>query len=627
MFQSDAKWIWLKKQEEPDEYASFLEKFQYNGGKVVLKIASEINYIAYVNGKRVAFGQFPGDKREKYYDEIDITAFSFSGENELRIVVRYEGIDTFNHIKDRAGVIFEVIQDDKVLCCSSEKTLGGLETEYQQHVCRLVTWQIGYSTDMCWGGDIVYDTCREVDLSYHLEKRPVEKLVEESLIYGKRLELSGKEIYDFGREVAGYIVLKVDCMEECDLTVVYGEHLVDGCVRQKIGNRDFSMCFRCKKGSNFFEQLFLRVGGRYVEILMPEGVLIRSIAILPVMYPIEERERFLTGLEGEIYDISVQTLKLCMHEHYEDTPWREQALYVLDSRNQMLSGYYAFKDATFARANIVFMAKGIREDGMLELVYPAVDTPVIPFFTVMYPVVVWEYIQHTGDLTILEQVMPTVKVIMETFRSMIGTNHLINNKPDGYWNFYEWSLGSTGDDATNPDADGKKCDLIINCAFVYSTIRYLELCRLCGENFDMDLEANKRAIKEMFYDEENGMYFLSNKDRNLYSQFGNAFAKLIGLEGEKLDQAVKGECGVIPVTLSMSAFVYDALLEDLEENKQFVLDDIKEKYSYMLSQGATSFWETIRGEADFNRAGSLCHGWSAVPIYYYSKLLKNDTMV
>ena len=28
----------------------------------------------------------------------------------------------------------------------------------------------------------------------------------------------------------------------------------------------------------------------------------------------------------------------------------------------------------------------------------------------------------------------------------------------------------------------------------------------------------------------------------------------------------------------------------------------------------------MKGDADFENAGSLCHGWSAMPIYYYNKL-------
>ena len=39
----------------------------------------------------------------------------------------------------------------------------------------------------------------------------------------------------------------------------------------------------------------------------------------------------------------------------------------------------------------------------------------------------------------------------------------------------------------------------------------------------------------------------------------------------------------------------------------------------MLALGATSFWETIDGGDAFSKAGSLCHGWSAVPVYFWHK--------
>lgn len=42
----------------------------------------------------------------------------------------------------------------------------------------------------------------------------------------------------------------------------------------------------------------------------------------------------------------------------------------------------------------------------------------------------------------------------------------------------------------------------------------------------------------------------------------------------------------------------------------------------MLFQGATSYWETSLGEADFDDTGSLCHGWSAVGCYVFDKYLQ-----
>ena len=56
--------------------------------------------------------------------------------------------------------------------------------------------------------------------------------------------------------------------------------------------------------------------------------------------------------------------------------------------------------------------------------------------------------------------------------------------------------------------------------------------------------------------------------------------------------------------------------------RNYILEDIDRTYAYMLEKGATTFWETIKGKEDFDGAGSLCHGWSALPIYYYHTLLK-----
>ena len=54
-------------------------------------------------------------------------------------------------------------------------------------------------------------------------------------------------------------------------------------------------------------------------------------------------------------------------------------------------------------------------------------------------------------------------------------------------------------------------------------------------------------------------------------------------------------------------------------NRDFILNDIDTKYQKMLDAGATSFWETLKGAEDFGGAGSLCHGWSAIPAYFYKK--------
>ena len=106
------------------------------------------------------------------------------------------------------------------------------------------------------------------------------------------------------------------------------------------------------------------------------------------------------------------------------------------------------------------------------------------------------------------------------------------------------------------------------------------------------------------------------------NKLGNSLAILVGLGDEELAERVIREKEIISATLSMRAFVYDALLAFGDKYKNFILQDIRERYGKMLKSGATTFWETEKGEYDFDGAGNLCHGWSAIPIYYLSEIDK-----
>lgn len=76
----------------------------------------------------------------------------------------------------------------------------------------------------------------------------------------------------------------------------------------------------------------------------------------------------------------------------------------------------------------------------------------------------------------------------------------------------------------------------------------------------------------------------------------------------------------------MKCFSYDALLQtDFALYRQYIMDDIDSRYGRMLERNAASFRETEDGERAFDGAGSLCHGWSAMPIYYYRLLCGQPT--
>ncbi len=614
MISSEAKWIWINDRPQKNEYAYFEGEYDWNGEQALFSIAAETDYILYVNERRVAFGQFAGYPTEKYCDEIKISRYCRQGKNHIRITVRYEGINSATHIDDGAGVIFSLTLDDKTVLLSGEHTRGGYDNRYLQHVERKITSQLGLTSGMRSGSDFAPCKCVLAEKTTNIQPRPVKKTVIGKAIEGIRLDTESS-VYDLGYEMAGYLFLRIRAERRGALQVSYGEHIADGSVRQRIGHRDFSLDFEYDEGEHSFEQFFIRIAARYLQVDAPEGVEVLSIGLLPTHYPVSEKAHIpLSWPDSRIYDTAVRTLHLCMNLHYEDCPWREQALYVLDSRNQMLCGYYAFREWEFQRANLVFMAKGTRPDGLLELTYPAVNTPAIPFFTLMYPVAVYEYIKHTRDKTILDEVMPTMRRFMQEILSRVDENDLIAEFPEPYWNFYEWTPNSDG------AAKDGRYHLILNCALVYSCEHFGKLCTMAGESFGFDVSRVKRAIEKTFFQTKTGVFHLSPASPDVASQLGNAMAVLIGLGDCRTVDAIKNDRSLIPATLSMLTFVYDALILRDADHREYILADIHKKYGKMLREGATSFWETIDGESAFGGAGSLCHGWSAIPVYYYHKL-------
>lgn len=606
-----AKWIWTEEKPFPGQIASFKKEFEYTSGKTVLSLVCETDYIAYVNGERASFLQFPNYPGVKYIEETDITGLCRAGGNALEIIVRYEGRNTATHIDNGPCLIYAVECEGNVLARSDADTLSGNSGKYVQGVEREITFQLGNAVDMCAEKETVYGTSIELDLSPELRKRPVEKLLELPKLSGR--EVAGMpRVYDLGREEAGYLFVRVRCGSPATVTISYGEHINDGCVRRKIGHRDFSLNFECAAGENCFENLFVRLGARYLQV---EGdCIVEDIGIIPVLYPVTENENGFEDLDRRIYETSVRTMRLCMHEHYEDCPWREQGLYILDSRNQMKCGYYAFKEHEFQKQNLLYMLNGQREDGMMDLTFPTWDSKnAIPSFSLMYPVSICEYVEATGDLSILDETMPAMNRIYAFFEKHIDGTGLIANP--SYWNFYEWTDG-------NSDGKPGNHDLIINCYYIYSLMHFEKLCSLYGTRSSFSCDGVKKAVVSAFFDETKGMFRNCLEEEPGYSQMGNALAILCGLGDERTAEELKNNDAMVKASLSTVCFVYDALLYADPANGTFVLDDIRKNYGYMLDHDATSFWETMVGEPDFGNAGSLCHGWSAMPVYYFSKLLK-----
>lgn len=620
-----AKWIWENEQVNPDEYAEFTFEYDFDGTPIDICLASDSNYYLTVNGKLAGFGQYADYPTFKVYDKIDLTAFSSLGKNNVVITVWYYGVPTQNYAIDNPGLIYELHGNGNVICYSGVSTQSRICTNYENHRQKYITTQLGLSYKYYNNVDntLPFSDSVEVTKSYNLNIRPNKMLKLEERTPCKVSVKKDCYIVDLLSESVGFLDMDFDSDVEQTITVAYGEFLSKGNVRRYMHNNDFSIDFVAKSGNNKYINCFRRFGCRYLQIFTEHPITINYMGIRPTNYDVVPVEsNFRSAKRNKIFKTSQKTLLCCMHEHFEDCPWREQALYTMDSRNEALCSYYGFNNYEFARSNLQLIAKGLTEFGLLSICYPTTRDIPIPFFSLAYPLEVYEYIENSGDKTILDEAFPVIKTIIKTFESRIEDNGLIANFPYPFWNFYEWSDGSSNGDQISRKKDDfypHQYDLILNCMYLYALGYYQKLCAMQNEKYDCDTAKMKDAIKKTFFDSQTNLYKANSLENcSLYTTLGNSLAVLVGLGDESTIDTILKSKTVVPITLSMNTFIYDAMLKtNAQKYKKFILKDIDKKYSNMLKYGATTFWETEEGPASLAHTGSLCHGWSAMPIYYY----------
>ncbi len=626
-----SEWIWHTASAGNDEYAEFFTEINVTSSATV-RLSVDGDYVLYVNGKYAASNQYGDYEHYKIYDEIDITALTVSGKNTVSFLVWHPGEKSSRYASYSAGLIFEITEGDSLLAYSSTSTLSRQSLSWQSGRCKKITRQLGYGFH--------YDATREdgalftgegfsravcVNKKCNMYPRPTAKLLLGKETPSEIIRLDGGKVFrvDLSRETVGLLRLRFNAERRTHLTVTFGEHLTDGCVRRIIGERDFSIEYTARAGHNDFTSYMLRLGARYLEIISDEPIEPEYFGILEQYYPtVSHAERPDDVLDRRIYDLCLRTLELSMMEHYVDCPWREQALYAYDSRNQMLAGYYAFLGGNreYVAANLRLLSEYIRPDGLMPIVSPTTDGKAIPSFNLHYFTAVREYLEHTGDTELARELYPRLSVIAKAMIGNMQSGLLDSFAGNKTWNFYEWIPELEGDIDCH---EVRRPDSVINFLFIIALDALEYISESVGEPFAYTGLADiiRKNVNLQFYSEADGLYSFHEGD-GIYTELATALAVVSRTAtGDRARIAVEHltSGGVIPATLSMKCFTYDACLSVDPKYRDYVLSDIRGCWGYMLSQGATSAWETLRGEADFDGAGSLCHGWNAIPIVYYHR--------
>lgn len=669
----NAEWIFCDTDDEVIDKAFIYETdFDISAdAKIYLYISAYTQYTVYINGEFADAGQYDGYEDYQVYDTLDITPFVRMGKNRLTVWHYVCGEDFAARQKQIPGLIFSVTDSKGNELVSSSAECRSVHDARVLGLKEKMTVQLCYTLD--FDSNVALNELRPsvpAGKKKLLYPRPIKKLITDNKVSGRLIEqgiftdnapdlpkahrmqkaVIGKRsfneiltenengiswsaddkcsgaylLYDCD-ESAGLLSFSFELPQSAEILIGFGEHLDDGRVRTAIADRNFCFRYIAHAGKNEFFYPLCRIGLRYLSfyIYSPVGT-VNYAGIRKQHYPLERRAvDYPNALHRRIYEVGCDTLELCMHEHYEDCPWREQSLYAMDSRVQTLCGYYAFGEYEFPAASFRLMARSLRPDGLLELCPPGKVPLDIPSFTAVYVREILEYTEYSGKKELAAELFDALKTIVEGFSLRISDNGLLPlYKGSEYWNFYEWRDGLDGAQTVASEIYDSPLNAFVYDAFVC----FARICELLDKNelalkYRSKAEGIKNAVNSMFWDEKNGAYrtLPDEEPRHILTQ-GLMLYTGIAPEDKRAAVAARiAENKYIPCSLSMSIYVYEALLRYSDSYKEYVLKQIEKIWGAMLESGCQTFWETELGADDFDKAGSLCHGWSAVPVYLFGK--------
>lgn len=654
-----ANWIWINEEINPDEYVRFKTDFCVNDlDNVKLGLSCDSIYNVWINGKLLGYGMMHDFEFFKMKDEYELKDFCTCGKNVMEVLVYYHGEDANSYRANEPGLWFEISENGKNVCVSDENVFAKFEEGYVRGYKKFITVQVGFT----YKYDFNFQNENEYKKSVITQKKVAfASCNAKNLVLApfapaeKAKECENSVVYDLGKEHWGYLSFKIDS-EKADnyVKIVFGEHIRNGHLVERFNDKwniNYHVEVVLKKGENDFTNLIRALGLRYFEVF-GEGITVKKLGVYPLRYPFTVVPKKLKDpVEQKIYDTSLYTIVCCAYKHFVDCPWREQGSYILDSYNQMLCAYKGFDNPELIRYNVIFFSKGLNVTGLLCSCQPNHGTGGIPFFSLVYFLMVDAYLKNTGDYSISDEILPALDSIISVFYAYYkesfreGAEGLVKRFKNPFWNFYEWT--------ENNDHWLEYCapdvyDVILNCAFLMAVEVYQKILAYKGKTFNFDLDFYRKRIHDVFFDEKVGLV-KDDTAGETYSRMGNAIAVLAGVLSKEEQNAVaekitnsdyivkdggviteeqKAELNkqrgtgvhIVDISLANTVFYYDALLKADKKYAKVVREDIFVKYKSMLDRGATTFWETIDGADGFGGSGSMCHGWSAIPVYYYNIL-------
>jgi len=450
-------------------------------------------------------------------------------------------------------------------------------------------------------------------------------------------------VIDFGEMVTGRVGFHVDGPGGAVVDFAYGERLLDdGRVWMTAGIQGYDDTpqahrYILREGDQRFEQ-FEWAGFRYLQMTFrncDRPLHVKSVYLNFTTYPVADRGEFVCSDEllNQVWEIGANTLRLCMHDAYEDCPSREQRQWVGDAYVQLLINFAAFGDGQLATRLLRQVAQSQRPSGLTMASTPS-DFGAGTFFNIPDFSLYWmmeadRYVTYTGDAVIVQELYPALVKAAAWFERFVDDDGLLANV--SHWVFVDWA-----------DLDKQGQVTALNAQFVDALRAVARLALLAdapGDAVRYDRLADRitAAINRHLWDEERGVYVDTHNNgrpSRRVSQVANAMAIAFGVaprerwpsilayimdEGRLVltrtgdtdpdEVAFDVEHDVVLAQPFTMHFLHQAL--SMAGDHEGLLANIRYRWG-KLAQAGERTWREAWQLHDYH---STCHAWSGTPTF------------
>ncbi len=642
-------WLTAPVREDRTQLLVFRHEFDALSLTGTFRLSADSRYKLLCNGVLVQSGPCKGDDRVWYFDEVLVKELLRPGTNVLAIEILWTGNDPWNSnhslfTMGRPALYVEGISAQGWRCHAVSTVSFPAEEEgfaplHIHEEASLDPNMVGWKQPGFDGSG--WAEAKAVPVKELPESRRPDRLrpraIPQMALIPHSFELqdfavpanSEKElVLDAGEEMCAYLRLrlsggrgaKIELLQsECYTSANGKQNRLDSEHGHLEGYTDSytvtGLADECYEPFWFRTFRFLRLR------VKTEAEPLRIVALdyMETGYPLEVKTQLTTSDSSlaEIWDISLRTLRRCMHETYMDCPFYEQLQYAMDTRAEILYTYAVSADDRLARQAIDDFSRAQRPDGLLNCSYPNKNANVIPGFSVYWILMLHDHMLYFGDKAFLTRYLTTVTRILEFFHTHRNAAGLVDkiggeNGKAAIWSFIDWAeswMPTTG----MPDAGLHGPITMESLLYLLGLQKAAELADYLEKPTEAS-EWRKRAedlqaaIREYCLD-ESGM-LTDGPGRTEISQHAQVFGVLTGTlsreEGRRNLLRTIEERGVTQCSVAMCFYLFRALEET-------GLYDYTDRYwdiwRRMVADGCSTCVEAE------NYARSECHAWGALALY------------